>query len=270
VKLSQKRMGRPSLGGLLATRPGALGLALLCAICAAGVFVFAMGRYRQSVQTGNKQATVLIAAGEIQKGTSGAAIAAQRLYKSTPIIATQVVPGALSDASFLNGEVAQIDILPGQQLTAADFGTAGGLTGTLAPDQRAISLSIDEAHGDTDVLQAGDRVDVYGMFAGKAGTPELTLLVPNALVIKPAGATVPGTPAAALTGASLVLAVSTSQAPILAYATDNGKLWVVLRPVNADNPSAGVTTLSSVLTAGSAALSATQASTTNNTTKTHP
>jgi Flp pilus assembly protein CpaB len=146
--------------------------------------------------------------------------------------------------------VAQTDILPGQQLTAADFTTVVGVAGQLGPDQRAVSVSIDEAHGDTDVLTAGDSVDVYAALVSK-GTPFLSLLIPDALVIKPAGgpaAPASGTTApAAATGGSLVLAVSAAQAPMLAYAADNGKLWIVLRPANATNPVPGITTLSSIL-----------------------
>ncbi len=124
-------------------------------------------------------------------------------------------------------------------------------------------MSIDEAHGDTDVLAAGDSVDVYAALASK-GTPFLSLLIPDALVIKPAGrraaAPASGTTApAAATGGSLVLAVSAAQAPMLAYAADNGKLWIVLRPANATNPVPGITTLSSILRAA-----------TSTTTGTHP
>jgi len=264
MKLTQKRLARPSLGGLLATRQGALTLALLCAVVAAGLLVFAMGQYKHSLQTGTKQATVLVATREIKKGTSGNAVAAAKLFVSTPILATQVSPGALSNSAVLNGAVAASDILPGQQLTAADFTTVAGVVGLLAANQRAVSVAIDEAHGDTDVLQAGDHVDVYAAFTIR-GSPALTLLFPDALVIKPAGGAGAAAPAAGATGAtvatgtSLVLAVSTTEAPMLAYASDNGHLWILLRPSNAINPSPGLTTLSSILS-----------STTSNTTGTHP
>jgi Flp pilus assembly protein CpaB len=119
-----------------------------------------------------------------------------------------------------------------------------------------VSLTIDEAHGDTDVLQAGDSVDVYAALTDR-GTPVLSLLIPDALVIKPAGAAAaaaaPTSGAApAPTGASLVLAVSTAQAPALAYASDNGHLWIFLRPADAANPSPGLTTLSSILSSATA------------------
>ena len=80
------------------------------------------------------------------------------------------------------------------------------------------------------------------------------LLVENALVIKPSGsaaasAPAAGTPAAAgtPTGGSLVLAVSSADAAKVAYAADNGKIWLLLRPLNALRPQAAQTTLSSIL-----------------------
>jgi pilus assembly protein CpaB len=257
MKLSQKRLGRPSVGGMLASRQGALLLAFLCAVAAAGLVLVALSHYRQNLVTTNKQATVLIAAGEIPKGTSGQAIAARGLYKATPVLATQVQPGALTDPGSLAGKIAGTDVLPGSQLTAADFAAVAGVAGQLLPGQRAVSISIDEAHGDSDVLQAGDRVDLYGSFT-ENGNQILSLLVPNALVLKPSGpapASAGGTP---LTGADMVFAVSSAQAAEIAFTADNAKLWVLLRPVNASAPAPGLTSLQSILSSlpGSAGASA--------------
>ena len=260
MKLTQKRLARPSLGGLLATRKGALTLALVCAVVAAGLLVFAMGRYKRSVATVTAQATVLVATGAVQKGTSGDAIAAQRLFKSTPVIATQVTPGALSDSASLAGTVAHTDIVAGQQLTAADFTAVGGIVGQLGPNQRAVSVSIDEAHGDTDVITAGDRVDVYGSYAGAKGGAVVSTLFPDALVIKPAAgapSTSPGAATTTASGSSLVLAVSTAEAPLLAFTADNGKLWITLRPANAANPVPVQTTLNSILSSATSTVTGT-------------
>jgi pilus assembly protein CpaB len=246
MKLSQKRLSRPSFGGMLASRQGALLLAFLCAVAAAGLVLVALSNYRQNLVATNKQATVLVAAGEIQKGTSGQAITARLLYKATPVLATQVTPGALSDPGLLAGKIAQTAILPGQQLTLADFTAVPGVAGQLQPGQRAVSVSIDEAHGDTDVLQAGDRVDLYGSFT-QTGNPVLSLLVPDALVIKPSGAAPVSSGRTAVSGSSMVLAVSSAQAAEIAFASDNAKLWVLLRPANASAPAAGATTLQSIL-----------------------
>jgi Flp pilus assembly protein CpaB len=247
VKMTQRRMARPSFGGLLATRKGALTLALVCAVAAAGILVFALGRYRSNLQVVTKQATVLVATGNIPKGTAGDAIAARGLYKSMPIVASQLAAGAVSDASVLTGKVVATNVLPGQQLTLSDFTSVSGVPGLLTPDQRAVSVTIDEAHGNTDVLQPGDGVDVYTTLSGanKVGSA-VYLLVPNAQVIKVAGApTVVGGQTVA--GGSLVLAVSSHQAPEVALASSQGSLYLALRPANGTKSSVTPTTVDSVI-----------------------
>jgi len=252
----------------VASRQGALVLGLLCAVCAAGVLVFALGQYKTSVQKVTPQATVLVATAQITKGTSGDSIATEKLYKSMPIVATQLTPGAISDASLLEGKVAAATILPGQQLNLTDFTNVVGVTGVLPPPQRAMSVSIDEAHGDTDVLQAGDRVDLYAEFTPKTGEPFVILLAPNVLIIKPAPGAAPAagsssksgasasttsTPATTtptggttLTGSSMVLSVSAAEAPEIAYAANAGSLYVSLRPSNATVSPRSMTTLASI------------------------
>ena len=282
MKMSQKRLARPSLGGMLATRQGALILAVLCAACAAGVLMFALSSYKHNVQTVTPQATVLVATGQIQKGTSGELLASEKLYKSMPIIATQLAPGAISNSAELTGKIAQAQILPGQQLTTEVFSSTVGVTALLSPNQRAISVSADEVHGDLDVLQPGDHIDIYtGLSQPKGGTAIL-LLVPNVLVLKTPGSsplgtvTAPNAAAAPAAGAgALVLAVNSSVVPSLQYINDQGKIWVALRPPNAVDPRPGVTTLNSVFAqaaSGANANAGASANTTANTTTTvtHP
>jgi Flp pilus assembly protein CpaB len=162
-------MSGPSLGSILATRQGSLVLALLCAVCAAGVLVFALGRYKSNVQQPVPQATVLVATGEIAKGTVGSQIAAQGLYKPTPVATTSVTPGALTDAAQLSSATASSDILPGQQLTSADFSTIVNVGEVLKPNQRALEISVSGANGAVDITQPGSRVDIY--LSGDTGSP---------------------------------------------------------------------------------------------------
>lgn len=251
MKLSKRRLARPSFGGMLATRQGSMIVALVCAICAAILIFVSLSRYKAQVRTPTPQATVLVATGEITKGTTGATIAAEKLYTSTPVAASQVTPGALSDAAALTGATAQTTILPGQQLTTADFTAAGDVATTLLPGQRAISVTIDEAHGDTDVLQPGDHVDIYVTFNvsrhGQPAAATMVLLVPNAQVIKPASATPVRVGGVTVAGSTLVLAVSAAQAPEVGFAADNGKLFLALRPSDASAPSAVPVTQASVV-----------------------
>jgi Flp pilus assembly protein CpaB len=246
---------------MLATRQGALLLAVLCAVCAAGILMFALGQYRTGLKTPTVQATALVATAQIPKGTSGDVVAARSLYKSTPIVAAQLQPGAISDASLLAGKVASTDILPGQQLTVADFAGVSGVTGLLTPSQRAVAITIAESPGATDVLAPGDRVDVYAMFANGS----MVLMSQDIQVIKQSGGTVTTpngaasstpaggstTPAASsttsassgaapasaapgsVTGSSMVLAVSDKQASDFVYAAQKAQLYLTLRPANA-------------------------------------
>jgi pilus assembly protein CpaB len=254
VKLSQRRMARPSLGGMLATRQGALILAVLCAVCAAGILVVALSSYKRGVQTTVKQATVLVATGEIQKGISGDAIAAEKLYKSMPVVAGQLAPGAISDAAMIQGKLAQADILPGQQLTIADFTVTAGVGALLTPNQRAMSIPSDEVHSDLAILQPGDRVDLYAEMGDGTAT-QMLLLIPGVLVIKTPSSGVIGEAASASNSTSsgsnssgpIVLVVASSMVPKVALAADQGRLWMALRPANATNPPGGVTTVGTLV-----------------------
>jgi len=267
MKLSQRRMSRPNLGGMMATRQGALALALVCALAATGVLMFALGRYKTSVKAPVvPQTTVLVATRAIAKGTSSLVITAGGVYRPMPIVATQLAPGAISDASLLTGKVAAVAILPGQQLTTADFAAAPAVTGALTPYQRAISLAIGEVPGSTALLQAGDRVDVYAQF-GKGdvllerGAPVLQAPAgPAPAAVTPTaggatatagGATKAAAPAAPVNG-PLVLGITSSRAGQVVYAAQNGTLYLTLRPTTADHTPNGITTLQTVI-AGSLA-----------------
>ena len=247
MELARNRTGGGGdLKGLLATRRGTLIVALACAVAAAAILVFAINQYRSSVNSASTQDTVLVANGLIQKGTSGAEITSGQLFTPTKLTSKSVTTGAIADAAVLQGKVAAADILPGQQLTAADFTLGTGVANQLAANQRAISVPLDSSHGLSGVLASGERVDLYVGFnvAGQNGVsgPVLRLLVPNVLVLESNSA---GNNNA--NGGNVVLAVNANQAAAVAYASDNGKIWLLLRPGNAQNPATTTATLQSIL-----------------------
>jgi Flp pilus assembly protein CpaB len=131
------------------------------------------------------------------------------------------------------------DILPGQQLTAADFKDPGrGIVTKLAADQRAITVSLDSAHGLVGKLGRGDHVDVLSgfMLDGNGGgqRPVLRMLMQNVLVLDvPKKASKGGVSGGGANETSeITLRVAAEAAPKVAFAADNGKLWLVLRPQN--------------------------------------
>jgi pilus assembly protein CpaB len=230
---------------MLASRQGTIAIALTVTVIAAAILVFALNRYKQSVDTNNAQSTVLVAASLIQKGTSGTEISAQHLYAPLRIIEKHVSTGAISDTAMLTGRVALTNILPGQQLTSADFAPTAGLASSLAANQRAISVPLPSSQGLQGVVSPGDHVDVYADFTSGGGA-QLRLLIPNVLVLSTSAA---GGGVTNNNGGSgnVLLAVNTNQAGKVAYASDNGKIWLVLRPGNAQNPTNTVATLQSIL-----------------------
>ena len=246
MELTSKNYTRNDWRKLLSTRRGTIIVAGVCALVAAGILLLAMNRYRNNVDTSGNQETVLVAGGLIQKGTSGDAIASGQLFKSTSVAVKQVSTGAIADTALLHGKVAAADIYPGQQLTATE----------LAPSQRAITISLDQSHGMVGQVKAGDHVDVYAGVnvepRGGRSEPALRLLMANIRVLQAGSSSGGGLGGAGNPNNSfsnVSLDVADTQAGSLAYASDNGKVWLVLRPAQAtqSNTSAAVTAQSLLL-----------------------
>jgi Flp pilus assembly protein CpaB len=174
------------------------------------------------------------------------------------VVEKHVSLGAISDAGLLRGKVTVKDILPGEQLTATDFAPATGAASQLASDQRAVEIQLDASHGIGGVLQAGDHVDVYAGFnlvnlvPGAGGTggsgvarPMIRLLNSNVPVLQASGGGANGNAGGG--NITVLLAVNQNMAPQVAFAADNGKLWLVLRPGNGQNPTQPNTTIETIL-----------------------
>jgi Flp pilus assembly protein CpaB len=209
---------------------------------AAIVIVVFLNQYRDNVKNGGVPTTVLVAGKLIEKGASGETIGAEGLFKPSELPRDQVKSGALTDASTLRGKVAVADILPGAQLTAADFKAAGsGIITKLAADQRAITLSLDNAHGMVGSVRTGDHVDVIvGFMVDNAlgrQRPLTRTLMQNVLVLN--APTESASRGGLASGGGnqakpVTLRISRQDAPKLAFAADNGKVWLALRPQNGE------------------------------------
>ena len=213
---------------LFTTRRGSLLMGATAAVLAGLVLIVYLHSYRNSVNTSAAPASVLVAKNLIQKGTPGDIIGTSDQFQVASVPKSQLQTGALTDPAALAGRVAVTDIYPGQQLTAGYFAYAppGTLQTKLTGSDRAISLSIDAEHGMIGQITAGDHVDIFIGFAvqGAGGTqPVIKLLMADVLVLK-----------APYSGGSglVTLRAPESRAAQLAYAADNGQLWMVLRPAS--------------------------------------
>ncbi len=233
---------------LISTRAGTIAVASLAALVAGIAVVAYLNKYRRSVSTGGAPVTVLVAKHAISKGTPGAAIATGGLFTVTTIRQSQLRDGAFSDPASLRGQVAAHDIYPGQQLTAGDF-VAGGssLAASLSGSERLITLPIDTAHGMVGQVQAVDHVDVFAGFnvipLNPDGTPRgngqsralLRLILQDLYVAAVGGRSSSGLGGSS-NGGTVTLRATDAQAEKLAFAADNGKLWIVLRPATGAKP----------------------------------
>jgi pilus assembly protein CpaB len=210
----------------------------VCVVIAGALVLAAMSSYRKTVNAGVAPQTVFEASQMIAKNTPASVIAQGGEFKAVQVHANQVAAAAITDMSVLHGKVAAHDIFPGEQLTTTDFTTVGGLPAQLAPDERAVTLSMDQAHGMVGNVQTGDHVDVYAGLQMQSSlgqdTPVLRLLMANVPVLKAPSQPSSGVGGAQTTTTSLVtLGVDSAQAGPLTFAADNGKVWLVLRPAHA-------------------------------------
>src|SRR5438094_5268048 len=239
---------------LISTRAGTIAVAAGAALLAGISIAVYLNRYRHSVSSQGAPVTVLVAKRGIAKGTSGDVVASQAMFTTATLRESQLRDGAFSDPAAIRGRVAVRDVYKGQQLTAADFvAGAASLPSTLTGTQRIVTVPLDSAHGLIGHVQAGDRVDVYAGFnvtpvgtvtTGAQAFPVARRLMENILVVDVSGA---GKSAVGQQGSTDVsLRMSDAQAAKVAFASDNGKVWLALRPaVNAHSTAPGLVTIES-------------------------
>jgi len=212
---------------LLSTRGGTAALGVLAAVVA-GVFVLLyLNQYRNSVKASSGPVTVLVAKKLIHKGTPGDYVGNANLFVPTRVPESKAIVGAITDPVAFKGRVAVDDIFPGQQITAADFSlsASAAIQTKLVKDQRGIAIPVDSVHGLSGHIGPGDHVDIFVGF--NAGKPVVKLLMQNALVLSTPGA---ANGADGGKSSSVVIRANYQRAEELAFAADNGKLWLVLRP----------------------------------------
>jgi Flp pilus assembly protein CpaB len=203
------------------------------ALLAGAILLFYVAQYRDSVKKEQQPVAVLVAQQLIPKGTSGSVIATQNLYTISKLPADRVSNGAITDPDSLKGKVAAQDLYPGKQLTESDFGSSSSsLAAGLTQYDRAISVPLDSAHGIIGYVQAGDHVDVMAGFNVQTGTgktvPVLKTIMQNILVLDaPASGKSGGVGGSS--SQNVVLQMSDEEAANLAFASDNGRIWLILR-----------------------------------------
>lgn len=222
---------------LLATRAGTMAVSALAALLAAVILVAYLHRYRQSVDESNRPMTVLVAKDAIEKGTPGGVVGVQDLFQVTSLPRDELKEGAITDPATLKGLVATEDIYPGQQLTTAEFvaGDANALSSRVLSYERGMAVPVDEAHGLVGQVQTGDHVDIIAAFEVDTGDgkqhPVVRTLVQDVLVLDaPEAPKSSGLAAGNAQTRSVILRLTDDEAQEVAFAVENGKIWLSVRP----------------------------------------
>jgi Flp pilus assembly protein CpaB len=224
---------------LISTRRGSLYVAVGAALLAGIAILVYLNQYRNRLQAGTTPVTVLIARQTIPKGTPGSIVAQKGMFTATTIRQSQLRDGAFSDPASLTGRVATSEIYEGSQLTAGVFSASTkSLAGTLTDNERIVAVPLDTAHGLIGDLEVGNRVDVYAAFNVIPVRPDG--LPANGGQARPVLRMIMGNIPVAAIGSSggglgskttnVSLEVNDSQAAELAFASENGKVWLSLRP----------------------------------------
>jgi pilus assembly protein CpaB len=207
---------------LFTTRQGTITLGVIAAIIAAIALIVYLNSYRNS-HSGNAAVSVLVAQKLIQKGTTGDVIrTTSGLYQPTSIAKGQVETGAIVDPATLEGKVATVDISPGQQLTAADFGpaTTNSVVNQLGRNQRAVVIPLGSPQQVGGQIEAGSHVDVWTLLTAQSNgvsKPVARELFQDMYVL-------------GVNGGNVTIRATPTQAGTLIYASQNSQPWLVLRP----------------------------------------
>jgi Flp pilus assembly protein CpaB len=238
---------------LASTRNGMLAVAGLVAVLAAAFLLLFMSRYRDSVND-TSPVTVLVAKGLIEKGTSGDVVITSGMFETSRITKTEEKAGAIEDPSSLRDQVASSDVYPGEQLTSDQFtGTTDSLANKISGDERAISIPLDSAHGMIGEVKTGDHVDVLAGFNVDNGSgagsnrPMMRAIMQNVVVLR-APSNSKGVSAGTTKTQNMVLKAPDKNAWKFAYASEYGKVWIILRArAGASQTPPSVVTLESTL-----------------------
>jgi Flp pilus assembly protein CpaB len=172
---------------------------------------------------------VLVAQRLIAKGTPASVLGSQGAFELTQVAQEHIKTGAVADPALIQGRTAVRDLLPGQQLTIADFSatTSNAVQTRITGAERALSIALDPQHGMIGHVAAGDFVDVY-VGIERNGEPAISLVQAKVQVLE--------TPLAGGGGvgrgttSNYILKVPSADAARFAYAAEYGQIWIVARP----------------------------------------
>jgi Flp pilus assembly protein CpaB len=224
----------------------AVGLALLAMM----LTLFYVTNYKRSVQKGESNVQVYVAAKDLAAGASGADLVKSKAFLVETIARKDVVPGAISSPDQVASLVLSGPVYAGEQVTLRRFSDAAaeGIRSQLKGTLRAVQIDGDPNQLLAGTLQAGDHVDLVANLHGGNNASAAVRIVLRDLTIltPPADGGKIGT--AGSGGSSAIVAVTDTQVQRLFFVLKNADWTFELRPVvNAVDSNDRVDDIGSVL-----------------------
>jgi Flp pilus assembly protein CpaB len=252
MQTAEKPKRKIDLGKTLSTRNGTLAVSGIAALLAGALLLVFLNAYRDSTRDDEVSVSVVVAKRLIERGSSADVLADEGAFQRASVPKGELKEGAVVDPQTLEGKMAVGDVYPGEQITATDFvAVIPRAVYQLTGANRALAIPADAIHGNTAELRAGDHVDILGAFnstegqPGTGGQPVIKLLMRDVPILR---APVGGNGAVGSSGGNIVVKARDDKAAQLAYAADNGTLWLLLRPqAGAQNTRIPLVTMGTVL-----------------------
>ncbi|HET7567142.1 MAG TPA: Flp pilus assembly protein CpaB, partial [Gaiellaceae bacterium] len=217
--------------------------------------LFYVTNVKRSVQKDASAVGVYVAAHDLQPGTAGAEIVKAHDLKLVQVPRKDVVPGAISSPSQVDGQVLAAPVYQGEQVTLRRFSdvAAQGIRAQLKANMRAVEVAGSPTQLLAGTLQAGDHVDLVANLRVRSNTTDTaTRIVLRDLTVLtgPSDGTL-GKVSSPGSTASVTVEVSDTQVQRLFFVIENADWTFELRPVvNATDSAERVETVDSVLNQG--------------------
>jgi pilus assembly protein CpaB len=227
----------------------ALAALVLAAVGALVLVAYARGA-DQRAMAGTTTVQVLVVAKPVPEGTPAAAL--PDLVRTELLPAKAATPGRVHSLRDLAGQVAAVDLQPGEQLLASRFAAPSSLrtpgTVDVPKGDQEVSILLEPQRAVGGRLAAGNDVGVYLSYKLPDGTGVTHVVLHRVLVTQVQGAmaTAPssdtpkdGAQAAAATAAPsqslmVTLAVTSKEAEPIVWGMEHGTIWLSLEPDGAD------------------------------------
>lgn len=148
-------------------------VAVLLAAIATAALYFYVQRADERAQEDVQLRQVYVATQQIEAGTAAEAAITQGLVQQREIPANAVAQGAIGSLDQIEGLVATVPIVPGQQIVTANFDeTAAVATGTdieVPEGLQAVSIDLGVLPGVAGFVNAGDRLSIISLINQDTG-----------------------------------------------------------------------------------------------------